>query len=77
MTTIVNNNQRRFFVQSQGLGNQKDIVCNLEHIPQVIKENFEPGEFIIVQYFNRTLKKISNKKLNQLFAAHKINFKIS
>ncbi len=59
MTTTIDNNQRKFLVQSQGLGNTKDIFCNLADIPNVIKTAFEKNEeFKIYEFWNRKLKTI-------------------
>ena len=77
MKTTIDNNQRKFLVQSQGFGNQKDIFCNLRDIPNVLKEHFEPNEeFKIFEYWNRKLKKCSKKHLNEMFTANKIEYKI-
>lgn len=77
MTTTIDNNQRKFLVQSQGFGGQKDIFCNLAQIPDVLKEVFEPNEeFKVFEYWNRKLKRCSKNHLNQMFVANKVNFKI-
>lgn len=77
MTTTIDNNQRKFLVQSQGYGSQRDIFCNLESIPQVLKESFSPNEeFKVFEYWNRRLKRCSKKHLNEMFVANQVNFKI-
>jgi len=77
MQTIINNNHRKFLVQSQGFGSQRDIFCNLESIPEVLKEAFSPNEeFKIYEYWNRKLTRCSKKHLNEMFVANKVNFKI-
>jgi hypothetical protein len=77
MKTTIDNNQRKFLVQSQGFGGQQDIFCNLKDIPNVIKEEFEPNEeFKIYEFWNRKLKVCSKKHINSMFEANKIDFKI-
>ena len=77
MITTIDNNQRKFLVQSQGFGTQKDIFCNLKHIPDVLNKSLEKNEeFKIYEYWNRKLKGCSKKHLNEMFAANQIEFKI-
>lgn len=77
MKTTIDNNQRKFLIQSQGFGSQKDIFCNLDTIPTVLNEEFSDNEeFKIFEYYNRKLKRLSKKRLNEIFAANQINFKI-
>lgn len=77
MKTTIDNNQRKFLVQSQGFGNQKDIFCNLKDIPNVLNDHFEKHEeFKVFEYWNRKLKRISKKALNEMFEANQVNFKI-
>jgi len=76
MKTTIDNNQRKFLVQSQGFGGQTDIFCNLKDIPNVLKEGFEPKEPIkIYEFWNRRLKVCSKKHLNEMFKANQIDFK--
>jgi hypothetical protein len=64
MKTTIDNNQRKFLVQSQGFGTQKDIFCNLANIPFIIAEYFEPNEgYKVFEYWNRKLKQVSKKHL--------------
>lgn len=77
MKINLDNNQRKFLIQSQGLGNQKDIFCNLEHIPEVLEKEFELNEeFKIFHFWNRKLKPCSKKYINEMFEGSKIDFKI-
>lgn len=77
MTTTIDNNQRKFLVQSQGFGTQKDIFCNLKHIPEVLKQWFEKNEeYKVYEYWNRKLTRCSKKHLNEMFVANQIQFKI-
>jgi hypothetical protein len=74
MTTTIDNNQRKFLVQSQGFGTQKDIFCNLANIPFIIAEYFEPHEeYKVFEYWNRKLKTVSKKFLKELYKANQIN----
>lgn len=77
MQTIIDNNQRKFLVQSQGFGNQKDIFCNLKDIPNVLKSEFENNEeFKIYEFWNRKLKQCSRKHMNEMFKANRIDYVI-
>lgn len=77
MTTIIDNNQRKFLIQSQGFGSQKDIFCNLADIPNVLKSEFEANEeFKIYEYWNRKLKRASKKFINEMFVSNQVNYKI-
>jgi hypothetical protein len=76
MKININNSQRKFLVQSIGF-RSVDIFCNLEHIPNVIKSQFEANEeFKIFHYWNRKLKPCSKKYINEMFASNQIDFKI-
>lgn len=76
MKTTIDNNQRKFLVQSKGYM-IIDVFCNLADIPKVLKEAFGPNEqYVIYEYWNRKLKKCSKKHMNELFAANQVNFKI-
>jgi hypothetical protein len=77
MTTVIDNNQRKFLVQSQGFGNTFDIFCNLNTIPEVLKEvATSNSEFKIYEFWNRKLKLCSKKHLNEMFEANQIDFSI-
>ena len=77
MITTIDNNQRKFLVQSVGF-TSTDIFCNLKDIPTVLKEAFEPKEeFKVYEYWNRKLTRCSKKHLNEMFSANQINFKVS
>lgn len=74
MNTTINNNQRKFLVQSQGFGSQKDIFCNLANIPFILAEYFEPNEeYKVFEYWDRKLKQVSKNRLNEMFEANQIN----
>ena len=76
MTTTIDNNQRKFLVQSQGW-RTVDVFCNLKEIPTVIQTEFDKeDDFIIYEYWNRKLKRCSKKHLNEMFLANQIPFKI-
>lgn len=77
MKIFLDNTQRVFLIQGQGLGTQPDIFCNLEHIPSVIHEVFIPEhEFKIYEWWNRKWKKCSRKHLNNMFSANGVNYKL-
>lgn len=77
MKLTIDNNQRKFLVQSQGFGNQRDIFCNLQQIPEVLNCAFEKNEdYKIFEYWNRKIKRCSKKFLNEMFVANQVNFKI-
>lgn len=75
--TTIDNSQRKFLVQSQGMGAQKDIFCNLKDIPTVLQDAFEPNEdYKIFEFWNRRLKRCSKQFLNEMFAANQIKYTI-
>jgi len=77
MTTVIDNNQRKFLVQSVGFGNTFDIFCNLKTIPEVLQEVATTNsEYKIYEYWNRKLKLCSKKHLNEMFEANQIDFSI-
>lgn len=77
MTITIDNNQRKFLVQSVGFGNTFDIFCNLKDIPTVLaNEETKNTEIKIYEFWNRKLKLCSKKHLNDMFAANQITFKI-
>lgn len=77
MQTIIDNNQRKFLVQSQGFGSWKDIFCNMADIPNVLKSEFENNEeFKIYEFWNRKLKQCSRKHMNEMFKANRIDYVI-
>jgi hypothetical protein len=78
MTTIIDNNQRRFVVQSFGMGMQRDTFCNLADIPKVIEQTIDKGgQYKILHYWNRKLARISKKDLNEMLKANSIPFKVN
>jgi len=77
MITTIDNNQRKFLVQSKGFGNSFDIFCNLRDIPTVLaQEETKNTEIKIYEFWNRKLKPCSKKFLNEMFVANCVNFKI-
>lgn len=77
MQTTIDNNQRKFLVQSVGFGNSFDIFCNLKDIPTVLaNEETKNTEIKIYEFWNRKLKLCSKKHLNEMFEANQITFKI-
>lgn len=73
MNTTIDNTQRKFLVQSQGFGTQKDIFCNLHDIPFILSEYFEKNEqYKVYEYWNRKLTNVSKARLVELFKANQI-----
>ena len=73
MKTTIDNTQRKFLVQSQGLG-QRDIFCNLNDIPFILNEYFEVNEeYKIFEYWNRKLKNVGKKWLKELYKENQVN----
>ena len=76
MITTIDNNQRKFIVQSQGW-TSRDYICNISCLPKVIKEGIEPNEeYKVFEYINRKLKACSRAHLNAMFTAHNVDFQI-
>jgi len=74
MKTIIDNTQRQFLVINQGFGSTKNIFCNLASIPFILAEYFEPNEeYKVYEYWNRKLKQVSKKFLQELYKANQIN----
>lgn len=74
MITTINNEQRKFLVQSQGFGNSFDIFCNLKDIPKVVASNTVKNDsYSIYEFWNRKLKKVSKKFLKELYEANQID----
>jgi len=77
MLTTIDNNQRKFLVQSVGFGNTYDIFCNLKDIPTVLNEVAPTNsEYKVYEYWNRKLTRCSKRHLNEMFVANQIDFKI-
>jgi len=77
MITTIDNNQRKFLVQSVGFGNTVDVFCNLKTIPEVLQNEVEQNsEFKVFEFWNRRLKRCSKKHLNEMFKANQISFTI-
>lgn len=76
MITTIDNNQRVFLISYQGFKTM-NIFCNLQDIPNVLKNEFEKNDkYIISHFWNGKFKRASRKYLNEMFAANKIDFKI-
>jgi hypothetical protein len=70
MKILIDNNQRVFQVVDS-MGHQW--FCNLHHLNDVVKENrLVEGYYKIYHFWNNKPKIISNKELNGLFEAHRI-----
>lgn len=76
MTTTINNNERVFLIHRNGYFT-RDYFCNPAQIPDILKSELEPhDEFTISEYWNSKFKKCSKKHLNEMFAAHRIDYKL-
>lgn len=77
MTTTINSAERVFLIHREGFFT-RDYFCNLAQIPEVIKTELEPHDsYTISEYWNKSFKKVSKKKINEMFAANKVDFKIN
>lgn len=76
MITTINNEHRVFLIVRKGFST-RHFFCNLEDIPNVLKNELEPNdEYTISEFWNHKFKRASKKLLNEMFQAHKIDFKI-
>lgn len=76
MITTIDNQSRVFVIVRQGFFT-RSYVCNLEVIPEILKNELEKNDdFYIMELFNFKLKRCSKKHLNSMFLAAKINYKI-
>ena len=75
MKTTIDNNQRVFLVREIGWSSNK-FFCNLSQIPECIGQIEKNQDFEVYEYWNHRLKKLSVKKLNEIFAANQIDFKL-
>jgi hypothetical protein len=77
MNIIIDNQQRIFLVKYQN-SITRDYFCNLHHIPKIIKRKSElNNNYIILEYWNKKFKRISEKRLNDMFTINQIKFKIN
>lgn len=76
MKITINNNARVFLISRKGFFT-RTYFCNLEHIPNILKNELEPNdEYTISEYWNFHFKRIGKKALNEMFAANKVDFKL-
>lgn len=73
MTTVIDNTQRVFLIERQGIS-QKSYFCNLEAIPRVLQDLEVNDEFTIKTFWNSRFKKISKKTINEMFKNNNINY---
>lgn len=77
MKTTINNDARVFQIVRMGFF-PRQYFCNLEGIPEILTNELEKNdEFKIFENWNFKMKRCSKKHLNEMFAAHKIDFKIN
>jgi hypothetical protein len=74
MKTTIDNRQRKFYIHMTGWSSDSWI-CNLADIPAVVKEIADAEPYKICEIWNHTIKPLSKKKVNELFAANQIDFK--
>lgn len=76
MITTIDNNQRVFLIERLGFSTRK-YFCNLKDIPTILNQEIEKNDdFVILEYWNHRLKKVTKTRLNQMFEANQIDFKI-
>ena len=75
MVTKVDNLLRKYYIVEIGWSSS-GYVCNLTGIPEVIKEIGDKEPYRIYYIFNHELQSISKKKLNEMFEANKMKFRI-
>jgi hypothetical protein len=76
MKTIIDNNQRIFHLRRNGYFS-RNYFCNLSGLPEIIQTELEKhDEFEVYEFWNDKFKKVGKKRLNELFTANQINFKI-
>lgn len=75
----LDNSQRIFWLNVNGWSTRSHFI-NLKHIPEHLeyyKDEARNGDVTIKECWNGKFKKISNKRLNEMFEANEINFKIN
>lgn len=76
MITKIDNSQRVFMIERKGFFN-RSYFCNLKDIPDILtKELDKYDEFTISEFWNHKFTRIGKKKLNEMFEANKIEFKL-
>lgn len=75
MKTTIDNNQRVFQVIRKGFFTRQ-YFCNIEDIPTVLKELEPNDEFTISECWNGNFTRVSKKRLNEMFKANNIDFKL-
>ena len=76
MKIELDNSQRVFLITRLGFSTRK-YFCNLHHIPNILKDELEKNdEYTISEFWNGKFKKIGKMRLNAMFHANQIDYKI-
>ena len=76
MQTIINSDSRVFLISREGFST-RDYFCNIKDIPKIIREELEPNDsYKILEYWNKKFTRVSKKRINEMFEANQIDFKI-
>ena len=75
MITTIDNSQRKFYIAEVGWSSNS-YVCNLDGISKVIADIADKEPYKIYEIWNHRLKPISKKKLNEMFHANQITFRL-
>lgn len=76
MKITIDTESRVFLINRKGFFS-RSYFCNLEHIPEIIEKVLEKNdEYTISEYWNLKFVRVNKKRLNEMFVAHKINFKL-
>jgi len=78
MRISLDNSQRRFWLHNVDRLQDQDVICNLDSIPDVYDkmQNHCACKIVIKELWNNSWKRISKKHLNEMFAAHEIDYKL-
>lgn len=74
MKTTVNNEERIFWLKSKGVST-RNVFCNLNDVPDMLK-TFGEGEAVEVRHlWNNEFKRVSRKYLIDMFEANMVDFR--
>ena len=76
MITTVNSEQRVFQIVKADFA-PRHWFCNLADIPTVIKSELQPhDQYKVYEFWNNKPKAVTRKRLNEMFEANQIPFKV-
>jgi len=75
MNTIIDNNQRVFLITRLGFS-VSNYFCNLKDIPSCLADLEKHDSFKIYHFWDKKFSILSKKRLNEMFAANQIDFKL-